>query len=182
MLSGAFAIVYAGERAFGPQTTGNFTKSPYTYIIINALFVVVFVVDVVAAPAQSRRGLRTEAPRPPAGIYGRLATEFAGLAILFYVSWFILDLLGPQTILHAFGLGGSTPYVTVDLKQTLGISILPGNSSLLQDLDLVLGYGATAITLLVLGLVGILSVAGGQSGSVRNPRHLTQRRAGLAAS
>ena len=160
--SGAFAIIYAGERAFGPPTTGNFTKSPYTYIIINALFVVVFIFDVVDRLRNRDAASASGTHRPPAGVYGTLATDFAGLAILFYVSWFILDLLGPQTILHAFGLGSATPYVTVDLRQALGLPGLPQNIALLQNLDLVLGYGATAVTLLVLGLVGVLSVAGGQ--------------------
>jgi hypothetical protein len=60
--------------------------------------------------------------------------------------------------------GRTAPYVTVDLRQALGLSGLPGIIAALQDLDLVLGYGATAVTLLALGLVGVLSVAGGQGG------------------
>jgi hypothetical protein len=163
-VSSAFAIVYAGERAFGPQTNGNFTKSPYTYIIINGLLLIVFLVDVIMRRrGQSKVAAAATGTRAPSTGYGTLATDFAGLAILFYLSWFVLDLLGPQTILHAFNLGSSTPYVTVDLKQALGLSNLPGNITLLQDLDLVLGYGATAVTLLLLGLVGVLTVAGGQS-------------------
>jgi hypothetical protein len=164
-VSSAFAIVYAGEKAFGPQTPGNFTKSPYTYIIINGLLLVVFVVDVFrrrqgAAPTSGTRAAFTG--------YGALATNFAGLAILFYLAWVLLDTLGPQTILHAFGLGSATPYVIVNLQQALGLSNLPGNITLLQDLDLVLGYGATAVTLLLLGLIGVLTLAGGQSSQSAN--------------
>ena len=44
-----FAIIYAGERLFNAEgkKPGNFTSSAWTYIMINALLLIVFVVDAI---------------------------------------------------------------------------------------------------------------------------------------
>jgi hypothetical protein len=77
----------------------------------------------------------------------------------------LLDLLGPQDLLRALNLtsrGPTEPYISVDLASSLGLASLPANLTRLQDLNLVFGYGASALALLLLGLVGVLTLAGGQ--------------------
>src|SRR5260370_964559 len=103
----AFALIYAGEVVFDPST-GNFTRSPYTYIILNALLLAVFVYDTVDRRRPHRRGLDATIPagaRAQPGrlsplSYGALGTDFAGMAILFFVAAFLLGLLGPQALLR----------------------------------------------------------------------------------
>ena len=205
VLTSGFAIVYAGERVFNPSTQ-NFTRSPYTYIIINALLLIVFLYDAVErrqlhhaqvaaaleyeydaqAEAEHDGGLPSGAPsnasppvstHPGAGSpYGLWATDFAGLAVIFFVAAFLLDLLGPQNLLRRLGLPhGNTPYVTVDLNSALHLHLnTPIN--LLQNLDLVIALLAAAISLLLLVIIGALVVpearqtqapsAGGYGGSL----------------
>ncbi len=161
----AFALIYAGEVVFDPST-GNFTRSPYTYIILNALLLAVFVYDTVDRRRPHRRGLDATIPagaRAQPGrlsplSYGALGTDFAGMAILFFVAAFLLDLLGPQAVLRFLGVQTNMPYVTVDLNQALGLH-LPRTLSSLQALDVVIAFGATAASLLFLGLVGVVAVA-----------------------
>src|SRR5207302_608959 len=111
-VSSGFAIVYAGEALFDPST-GNFTRSPYTYIIINILLLAVFFYDAIV-----RRNLRHQRPnfglaqvggthaspndsfathsiRSPIS-YGALGTDFAGLAILLYISSLLVSLISRQ--------------------------------------------------------------------------------------
>jgi hypothetical protein len=174
-LTGGFALVYAAEKIFG-TSKGNFTLSGYTYIIINILLLLVFVYDAVdrrrtrptgldaKTGVSSSPGVRSMSPVS----YGAFGTDFAGLAILFYVSSFLLDFLGRQNfpltraILSLFGHGPTTtPYVVVNLNQALHLS-LANNLNYLEVLDLVIAFGATAAALLFLGLVGVVTTAGTQ--------------------
>ncbi|HEX6123253.1 MAG TPA: hypothetical protein VFY89_08830, partial [Ktedonobacterales bacterium] len=117
LVTSGFALTYAGERVF--NSAQNFTRSPYTYIIINALLLIVFLYDAVDRRRAKPRGLdhavaahtraggaeaESEAddePRPIAQrSYGAWATDFAGLASIFFIAAFLLDLLGPQTLLQ----------------------------------------------------------------------------------
>ena len=164
-VSSGFAVVYAGEVLFDPST-GNFTRSPYTYIILNILLLAVFFYDAI-----DRRNLRHQRPnfgldqargthaspgdsfathslRSPIS-YGALGTDFAGLAILLYVSSFLVALIGKQQV-------RGRAYVEVDLNQSLGLHLSP-TIMRLESLDLVLAFGATAASLLFLGLVGVLA-------------------------
>ena len=170
-LSSGFAIVYAGEVLFDPST-GNFTRSPYTYIIINILLLAVFFYDAV-----NRRRLRREhsslelsparesnaSPSDSLVVrslsspvsYGALGTDFAGLAILLYISSFLVSLISRQQV-HGH------PYVVVNLNQSLGLHLSP-TIDRLEAIDLVLALGATAASLLFLGLVGVLASSSTQT-------------------
>ncbi len=160
-----YIFAASAEVVFDPST-GNFTRSPYTYIILNALLLAVFVYDTVDRRRPHRRGLDATIPagaRAQPGrlsplSYGALGTDFAGMAILFFVAAFLLDLLGPQAVLRFLGVQTNMPYVTVDLNQALGLH-LPRTLSSLQALDVVIAFGATAASLLFLGLVGVVAVA-----------------------
>lgn len=162
----AFALIYAGEVIFDPST-GNFTRSPYTYIILNGLLLAVFVYDTVDRRRPHRQGLNATSPAPSkrprlsAISYVAFGTDFAGMAILFFVAAFLLDLLGPQEVLRFVGLQPSRPYVLVDLNRTLGLH-LPATLSTLQSFDVVIAFGALAASLLFLGLVGVVAVATSQ--------------------
>lgn len=160
-LTSGFAIVYAGEVLFDPST-GNFTRSSYTYLIINILLLVVFVYDSFDRRRVQRRGLSAALPSTsgasgdaPQRIsplsLGAVATDFAGLAILFYIASFLIDMISHRTV-------NGHPYINTNLNTLLGLHL---NDSIahLQSLDLVIAFGATAISLLLLGLVGVLTAA-----------------------
>ncbi|MFI5272606.1 MAG: hypothetical protein ACHQ4H_06175 [Ktedonobacterales bacterium] len=176
ILTSGFAIVYAGERVF--NSAQNFTRSPYTYIILNALLLIVFVYDALgrrrSRAAQS--GTDGARPRPTTRLsYRALATEFAGGAILFYVAAFLLDVLGPQTLFQRLGIpriGASSHYPGVDLNSALNLNLhTPIN--LLQNLDLAIALFATAISLLLLVIIGALVIPQSQqTGSVTYGRSL----------
>ena len=170
-VTSGFAVVYAGEVIFGGA--GNFTQSPYTYLIINALLLIVFIVDAIQRRAADSAALNAIAQTSPdASIvtrlrvlrrmypisYGAFAIDFAGLSILFFISSLLLDLLDKQVWLRAIGVHFGAPYVTVDLNQTFGLHLAP-NIHLLEGFDLVIAFAATAISLLFLGLVGVEAVA-----------------------
>ncbi len=164
-VSSGFAIVYAGEVLFDPST-GNFTRSPYTYIILNLLLLAVFFYDAIdrrnlrhqrpnfrltqtpGAKASPNESFATHSLRSPIS-YGALGTDFAGLAILLYISSFLVSLISRQQV-------GGQAYVEVNLNQSLGLH-LSSNIARLESLDLVLAFGATAASLLFLGLVGVLA-------------------------
>lgn len=164
-VSSGFAIVYAGEVLFDPST-GNFTRSPYTYLIINILLLAVFFYDAIdrrnlhhqrpsfgllqagGAKASPNESFATHSLRSPIS-YGALGTDFAGLAILLYISSFLVALISRQQV-------RGRPYVEVSLNQSLGLHLSP-TIARLESLDLVLAFGATAASLLFLGLVGVLA-------------------------
>lgn len=164
-VSSGFAIVYAGEALFDPST-GNFTRSPYTYIVINVLLLAVFFYDAIVrrnlrhqrpnfrparaggAHANPNDSFATHSIRAPIS-YGALGTDFAGLAILLYISSFLVSLISRQQV-------DGRPWVDVDLNASLGLH-LSATITRLEALDLVLAFGATAASLLFLGLVGVLA-------------------------
>jgi hypothetical protein len=176
LITSGFALTYAGERVF--NSAQNFTRSPYTYIIINALLLIVFLYDAIdrrrakprgldhAVSAQTQSGDTSGAaagdePRPISQLsYGAWATDFAGLASIFFIAAFLLDLLGPQALFQRLGLphiGNGQPYVVVDLNTALPVH-LSAPINLLQNLDLVIALFATAISLLLLVIVGALVI------------------------
>jgi len=170
-IGSAFFLVYAGAVAFF-SATATFTRSPYTYIILEGVLLAVYLVGAVSrrfgdqgadpSDAATDQGdnrqdeIERDADEAPATFFGAMSIEWAGLALFLYIAAFLLDLLGPQQALRALGLPTQPhPYVTVDLNAALGLS-LPGTLSTLQNLDLALAIGATAAALLLFTLVGDL--------------------------
>jgi hypothetical protein len=180
LVTSGFAVIYAGERVF--NSAQNFTRSPYTYIIINVLLLIVFIADAIDRRRGNAAGLDHAigaqagdqgdgASEPVSQLsYGAWATDFAGLAVIFYIAAFLLDLLGPQNLLQRLGfhrIGNGKPYVGVDLNTALHLH-LNAPINLLQNLDLDIALFATAISLLLLVIVGALVIpesqqAGGQT-------------------
>ena len=154
-LTSGFALVYAAEVYF--NRVGNFARAPWFYFTINVLLVIVFIYDAVARRlpgSQHVNGQPVSANqmqlRPFS--FASFATDFAGLAALFYIAYGLLNLIASIPI----GLDG----------KPINITITPaiGNVSSLAQLDLVGGFAATAVALLLTGIVGILAVAGQGSG------------------
>jgi hypothetical protein len=139
-----FALVFAADVVFNTSPTGHFTRSPITYLIINALLFVALIYDVVARRMGSQQAARMGFVSPLA-----LAVDFSELAIVMYVAALLVNLLRL----------GTPPFVTINLNQTLGLH-LPDRIANLQDLDAGIALIATALMLLFLGIVG--GVASGQ--------------------
>jgi len=154
-----FGLVYAAEASFFPTAPGNFTRKPVTYVIINIIAVIVFVVDAVQRH-RANGSVQDGAPvRASASFYRNLATDFAGLAILFALSSLLLDSLNTRTVLHVFGVPQSNPYVAVDLNALFGVS-LPGNIHTLEGLNLALALVATVVWLLLVVIIGAFAGSG----------------------
>jgi hypothetical protein len=149
-----FGIVYAAGAIFAKNSFFDLTKSGPTYITLNALAVIVFIIDAV------RRHMAGELPGSTGEVqhanvsfrfYRILATDFAGLAILLVISSLLLD--GVRT---AFGY-------SVNLNAILGISALPGTIQDLDGLDLALAFVAAAVWLLLIVIIGALAGTGSQN-------------------
>jgi hypothetical protein len=184
----AFFLVYAGTVAFSGSTS-NFTRNPYTYIILEGVLLSGYLVDAVARrfggqrvtgqeadssdavpnQAGARQGDRQGDQAPATKAFDALSVEWAGLALFLFVAAFLLDLLGPQQTLRALGLPTQAqPYVTVDLNAALGLH-LPSTLSTLQGLDLALAIGASAVALLLFTLVGDLRITALPTGPTSVP-------------
>lgn len=142
-----FALLFAGDVLLNRSPYGHFTRSPWTYLVINGLLLAVFLYDVARRgrqPARAPAGA-TGVARPGAPFFSApgLATTFAGLALLSYLASVLVDLLG----------AGATPYVVVNLGH------LPGRVRSLQDLDLAIALFATAAALLFLGIVAAVAAS-----------------------
>jgi uncharacterized membrane protein len=172
VLTSIFAIVYAGEVVFN-RSPENFTRNPYTYIVLNILLVLVFVYGAVDRRRKVPGGLQAALPhlkRMPAVSATRLApmsyaafgVDFVGLAILFFIAAFLLDLLGLHIVPSFFNFAPRPSYVIVDLNATLGVS-LASPLNYLESLDLTIALAASGVALLLLGIVGVLA-AGGMRG------------------
>jgi hypothetical protein len=172
-ITSGLALVYAAYVIFGGNEN-NFTRSPLFYIIVMILLVGVFLFDAVDRRRSAPRGLESQPPqgpsqREPFTVTSGLASDFTGLAVLFYTTAFLQDLLGNQILLQRFGLPPLThPHVVVDLNQVFGFRLIGEPLNHLEALDLGIALGATAVALLLLGLLGILTVATPQ-------QHITPR-------
>jgi hypothetical protein len=157
-----FGLVFAAEASFFPKSPSNFTRAPFTYIIVNIIAVIIFAVDAVqrhttttdpTQPGQANVSLR---------FYRTLATDFAGLAILFGLSSFLLDFINTRSALHFLGIGAPTKPISVDLNQIFGLS-LPATIQHLEGLNLALAFATGVIWLLLIVIIGGLTSLNNQS-------------------
>ncbi len=153
-ITSGFALVYAAEVYFNQQP--NFAREPTFYLIYNFLLIGIFIYDAVA------RRFRTTTPagkplpiyaQPPRNVFAVLAADFGGFAVLMYVAYGLLNLITLGPIGH-----NQTP-INLSLQDSYGVSI-GHNITTLPQFDLVLAIAASAIALLMTGIVGVLAVAG----------------------
>lgn len=164
-LTSIFALIYAADITLNHAHHGAFTRNPLTYIILNTLLVIVFVVDAgarrrkyaLAAASASPTGSATPVAAFSPYSYSAFAADFAGLSILFLIASILLSFLA------------QTGIVRVDLNATLGWH-LPTTIQSLADLDRVVSLAGAGITLLLLGIIGVVTVAVNQSGRVGNDK------------
>ena len=153
-LTSGFALVYAAEVFFGGAN--NFARTSWFYFTINVLLVIVFIYDALARRLPGRRHINGQ-PVSERQMqiepfsFASFATDFAGLAVLFYTAYGLLNLIASIPI----GVDGKPIVITINPPI--------GNISSLAQLDLVGGFSATAVALLLTGIVGILAVAGQNS-------------------
>jgi hypothetical protein len=153
-LTSGFAVIYAGFVIF--DKVDNFARSPYFYFIVNLFLVVVFIYDAITRRRGQNRVMATAEGDPlPAQLhpysFGSFATDFGGLAILMYIAYGLLR------IITSIPFGATQKPIDLDLSQ-IGLNI--PNIPTLQQLDLVIAVGATAVALLILGIVGVLAATG----------------------
>lgn len=169
-LTSGFALIYAGSAVF--FTAVDFTRNPYTYLFFRALLVGVFVFDVIDRRRAHPLGLSSGAAATPSHrisgfSFKSFGSDFAALGALFYVVWILQDTLASQTVLLALHLQGVTAelvppgHAIVDLNAMFGWHLDPSVSHL-ESLDLLIALTATAIALLLVGIVGVLSIASQQ--------------------
>ncbi len=178
LLTSVAALFIAYSIVIDHQDLNAFTRGPYTYVILQIVFTVAFVYDAAHRQIINRResiarrqsGIVTMPDSRPeiAGFpYGPLTADFAGLAILYYILWGLFTLLTNPTL----GLIPGQAYVQhLDFKYLIGVNL--GSLNSLPTFDLVIAIAATAITLLLIGIIGVLagavnrtSIAGGGAGA-----------------
>jgi hypothetical protein len=154
IFTSVFALVFAADITLNNASHGHWTREPLTYIILNALLYVVFIYDAIRRRVDPASLGPTAADMANQNIYSVLAGDFAGLAFLGFISEGLLVLLSNLGI------------VTVNLNSVLGLH-LTSSIALLPDLNKVVALAAAAVTLLLLGIVGVLaSAAGDQRGQL----------------
>ncbi len=150
-LTSGFALVYAAEVYF--NRVDNFARASWFYFTINVLLVIVFIYDAVARRLPRQQHINGE-PMSARQMqiapfsFASFATDFAGLAVLFYTTYGLLNLIASIPI----GQDGNPIVITI--KPPIG------SVSSLAQLDLVGGFSASAVALLLTGIVGVLAVAG----------------------
>jgi len=155
VLSIGFAFVPAGLVVLFDSPV-PLLRAPETYIILNASAVAVVVVDAVGNRQRWARSIHLPRYLQSASSYLASAVSFMGIASLCFTFWAILTALA------------ITPLrVVVTLSPPLST---PGIHTL-QDLDLVIALMATAVSLLLLVVVGVLA-GGGSLGRVEQPELL----------
>jgi hypothetical protein len=148
-----FGLVFAAEASFFPNAPGNFTQSPVTYIVVNIAAVIVFGID--AFQRHSSTSPLQSAQRP-LRVYRVLATDFAGLALLFGIASFLLDFIHTRSALRFLGVASPHNFIAVDLNSVFGFA-LPDTVRYLEGFDLALAFIMAAIWLLLIVLIGALT-------------------------
>src|SRR5579875_2862221 len=161
IVASLFTLLFAADIAFNTSTRWHFTKAPLTYVILNALLFVVVVADAVRRRPDLDATARKTGTSKWAQVLApaTLAVDFAEIAILAYIAATLVNLL------HT----GSLPYLTIDLNQAFHVH-LPARIRYLQDIDSLIALLASAVALLLLGLVAVTATSrGGPDGTARKP-------------
>ncbi|HEY7831916.1 MAG TPA: hypothetical protein VIG30_00005, partial [Ktedonobacterales bacterium] len=179
LLTSGFAVLYAADFTFF-RRNNIFVGHGATYVVLNALLFLVFLYDAI-----NRRLGRPQPLDPAASIgagagtipaptmpqqrlapfsFGAFAVDFAALAVISYVAWFLLTIV--------VGLG----VAQVDLSG-LGLPAV----ATLGDLDRDIAVGATGAALALVVLASLLAVtAGDDAAAVRRFGRLNGRIVGAA--
>jgi hypothetical protein len=133
-LSSLVTLVFAAGGVFFNHHVGLF-QQPGTYVVLNALTYVVFVVGAFAPQAPTAKSGdptgagSAQSSVPPA--YARLAADFGGVAVVGYIAW----VLNAQLVSGVLGVSGLAT---------------------LQMIDRDIAVGATALALVVVVILGLL--------------------------
>ncbi len=157
-----FGLIFAGEASFFPTTPGNFTRASLTYVIVNLIAVVIFAVDAVQRHQRAgTAGGPAQDGTPALRFYRTLATDFAGLAILFGLSSLLLDFINTRSALRFLGIGAPDRPISVDLNSLFGFA-LPETVRHLEGLNLALAFVMATVWLLLIVIIGGLTSVGNQ--------------------
>jgi hypothetical protein len=174
-----FGLIFAGEASFFPTTQGNFTRAALTYVIVNSIAVIVFFVDAVQRhQGRGGAGGAVGDVTPALRLYRTLAADFAGLAILFALSSFLLDFINTRSALRFLGVGAPGRPIAVNLNHLFGLG-LPKMVRSLEGLNLALAFVMAAVWLLLIVVIGGLTSLSNQGqgilthSSSQNPPFLT---------
>ncbi|HEX9067617.1 MAG TPA: hypothetical protein VF807_02525 [Ktedonobacterales bacterium] len=148
-----FALLFALDAVYQPLGTHSFTRSPWTYLLLTIILIVFYAILAAGVTRRSPAGSGA------LGSYGRLAADFAGAALLFFVLGFLADLVGRNFVLRGLGITPWPPLVEVSLSQLFHLSP-NGPIDLLQGVDVALGLICAAIALSFLVVVGALLPSG----------------------
>ncbi len=156
-VTSSLALIYAAFVYF--DKADNFARHAAFYFVVNTMLVVVFIYDAIARRVRTG-ALDGSAQAMPAQMkpfsFGSFAVDFAGLAILLYIAYGLLNFIVSVPI------GATQQTINLNLDQ-IGLNI--PNIPTLQQLDLVIAVGATAVALLLTGIVGVVAVAGQGTGA-----------------
>lgn len=153
-----FGLVFAGVGTFSSSSSHNFTRAPLTYLIVNVAALIVFGVDAY----QRHRGGDTNQPKLATAAlrtYRVLATDFAGLALLFGISSFLLDFLNTRSALRFVGVAAPNRPIAINLNTMFGLH-LPGTVAHLEGLNLALSFAMATVWLLTIVVIGALTGVG----------------------
>lgn len=173
LLTSGFAVLYAADFSFF-RRNNIFVGQGVTYLVLNALLFVVFLYDAVNRrfgqpqpldPAADVGAPRASSQRMLAPFsFGAFAVDFASLAVISYVSWFLLTVVAALRVAQVDLSGAGLPGVA-----TLG------------DLDRDIAVGATGMALALVVLAGLLAVTvGDDAAAVRGFSRLNMRIVGAA--
>ncbi len=170
-ITSALSLVYAAGIVFYSNSfLGQLAHKPSLYVIIELLLFGIFIYDAIDRRRQDSVPLDASASsariRASQRKYGslspnQLAIDFTGLAILLFTSWGLLSLL------NQFGCNLIQTSCPSGFIQFANLPIPAPLPSPLPTLDAALGFGALAITLLLLGMIGMIAAVG--SGTISQP-------------
>jgi hypothetical protein len=171
VITGGLALVFAGLVVVA-GATGGFTRQLATYEVIEVLLLIAFVADAVGRRVQSPTtpavssaasgGSASGATQTAAQIWGALAADLGGLAVLFFIVAGLLRILSDGALLmQHLGLHYSCPATQPNCPYVVATLASPVLSQMtLVALNVVLGIAATAAALLFLGIAGLFAVTG----------------------